>query len=353
MPIETIAQLHASLRLALQIELATIPPYLYAIYSIADRSSHAALLIRSIVAEEMLHAALVGNIMLAVGANPNFANSDLIPVFPMMLPHHEPPLELGLHPCSETLITDVFMRLEQPETADLPETAEGFLSLGQFYHSLEKGLAHLSRETDLFATPQIESQVAGNAYSPVRLDSAESGELHAVYDLATALDATEIIVHQGEGLTTSRWADPGHHELTHYYKLLQISEGTSPLGAILPLPTDPRTSHYPENLQSVSHLFNAAYRYLFRVLDHLFSAREDKESAIGDLYTLMNVVLSTTAHFLTSQVIGHGLCAAPTFELYQLDEDDPHRELIALAEQAAVLHPGLGAVVDAVGRLSV
>lgn len=61
MDIDTVAQLHANLRVALQIELATIPPYLYAMYSIADHASRPSLLIRGIVAEEMLHAALVAD----------------------------------------------------------------------------------------------------------------------------------------------------------------------------------------------------------------------------------------------------------------------------------------------------
>lgn len=352
MDIDTVAHLHANLRVALQIELATIPPYLYAMYSIADRASRPSLLIRSIVAEEMLHAALVGNIMLATGADPDFTNADLVPLFPMELPHHEPPLELSLQPCSEPLIRDVFLRLEAPDTGEVAEVTGNYRSLGQFYHSLETGLERLAAARNLFATPQLDSQLSANAYSPVHLDVDESGGLHVVRDLETALNATEIIVHQGEGLTTDRWADPDHQELTHYYKLLEISDHSSPLGAILPVPTNPRTPDYPKNLQPVSNLFNATYRYLFLVLNDLFSPSTDKGPLIGDLYALMNQVLSPTAHYLTSQVVGAAMCAAPTFEFYRLDMDHPHGELRELADEATRLHPTLSEVAGAIRRLS-
>lgn len=352
MTIETLSQLHASLRVALQVELATIPPYLYAMYSIADRSSRPALLLRSIVVEEMLHAALVGNLLVATGADPDFTAPDLVPHFPMALPHHEPVLELGLSPCSQSLIRDVFLRLEAPDTGECPLVAGNFTSLGQFYSSIETGLERLAIEGDLFATPHLDSQLSSDAYSPVDLNVDESGGLHFVSDLESALEATEIIVHQGEGLTTERWADPDHHELTHYYKLLQISDRSSPLGAVLPVPTNPRTPEYPADVQPVSDLFNAAYRYLFVLLDQMFSAGSDKGPLIGDLYTVMNDLLSPTAHFLTRHVIGAGMCAAPTFELYELDPDQARGQLSGIADEAIRLHPKLSDVADAILGLS-
>ena len=42
MPIDTAEELQEHLHLALEIELATIPPYLYAMYSIEDQKSEAA-----------------------------------------------------------------------------------------------------------------------------------------------------------------------------------------------------------------------------------------------------------------------------------------------------------------------
>ena len=49
------------LRWALRAELATIPPYIFAAYSLKDQDGEAAKLLKSIAAEEMLHAGLVAN----------------------------------------------------------------------------------------------------------------------------------------------------------------------------------------------------------------------------------------------------------------------------------------------------
>jgi hypothetical protein len=69
MPIETTEDLLDHLEMAISIELATVPPYLFATYSIEDLDSQAALLLRSIVVEEMLHAALATNLLLATGGD--------------------------------------------------------------------------------------------------------------------------------------------------------------------------------------------------------------------------------------------------------------------------------------------
>lgn len=352
MPIETLRELHSHFRLALQIELATIPPYLYAMYSIADQASEATLLIRSIVAEEMLHAALVSNVLVAVGGQPDFKNPDLFPRYPMFLPHHTPPLELGLQPCSKTLVQDVFMTLEQPEVHGAPDQPDEFETLGQFYHALEKGLEYLAARTDLFADPHVSNQLSNPAYyAPVQFDADDSGGLMLVHGLESALEAIEVIVHQGEGSSSERWADPDHRELTHYYKLRQISDGTIPIGEVRSLPLNPRTADYPTDLQPVSNLFNAAYTYLFQVLDDLYSPKEDKGAGVGDLYSLMTSVLSLVAHHLTMQPIGHTHMAGPTFELFEFRTDDPGAELSALAIGAATGFPELVYVADRVDEI--
>jgi rubrerythrin len=79
MPIDTVKELHAHLRLAGIVELTTIPTYLYAMYSLDDLASDAAKLIRSVAVEEMLHLALVGNLLLATGGEPKFYSPESIP----------------------------------------------------------------------------------------------------------------------------------------------------------------------------------------------------------------------------------------------------------------------------------
>lgn len=353
MPIETPQDLRNHLELAIRVELATIPPYLFAMYSIDDPASEAALLIRSIVAEEMLHAALATNLLLAVGGNPDFAGTKYIPSYPMDLPHHRPPLRLDLAPCSVDLIRDLFMRIEQPEEHGAPAEPDEFETLGQFYHALEIGLEELSGRFDLFESPAREAQLSNHEfYQPVALDAEDSGGLMLIEDLDSAIGAIEVIVHQGEGLSDQRWADPAHQELTHYHKLLQITEGISPLRSVRPVRSNPRTADYPASLQKPSDLFNALYRAVYLVMDRLFAPATDQSRGVGVLYLLMADLLSQVGHFLVAQPLGNGEYAAPTFEIFEFGEEGPRTEIPILAAEAAEAFPQLSPVHQAVHGLS-
>lgn len=352
MPIETIQDLHDHLELAISIELATVPPYLYAMYSIEDLDSEAALLLRSIVVEEMLHTALVTNILLATGGTPDYATTRYMTRFPTNLPHHDPPLAIDLEPCSRDLIERVFIRIEQPEERDAPAQPDRFETLGQFYHALELGIEKLAQATDLFADPQAEAQLSDpRFYRPVTFDAEDSGGLLLVDSLDSAREAIDVIIHQGEGLSDERWADPSHQELTHYHKLLQISEGSIPLGRVRPVRTNPRTGEFPTAIQPVSDLFNAIYRGLYLVLNRTFAPGTNQGKAVGVLYFLMADILSQLARFLVIQPIGNGQLGSPTFEVYEFEGSEPLDEVIALAERCAQTYPELSTVHEALSGL--
>ena len=78
-----IGAVRASLQVAIELEHATIPPYLYALYSIAPGTNQAAAsIIRSVVLEEMLHLTLAANILNAVGGEPMLDDPSLFPHIP-------------------------------------------------------------------------------------------------------------------------------------------------------------------------------------------------------------------------------------------------------------------------------
>ncbi len=342
MTIPSVEDLRRHLELAIQVELSTVPPYLYAMYSIEDQGSEAALLIRSVVVEEMLHAALMSNLLLAVGGDPDFRSPALMPVYPGLLPHHRPDLMLHLEPCSQRQIRDTFLVIEQPELRGAPPEDDDFETLGQFYHAVELSIGELARSQDLFARPQAERQLADPSfYQPVAFDAEDSGGLLLIDDFESARDAIEIVIHQGEGVSDERYADPSHQELTHYYKFLQIADGTSPLGTVRPAPTDPRTADYPEGLRQVSDLFNALYRYTYYTMDELFSPRPEKGEPVGHLYLLMSKLLSRVARYLMEQPVGDGMVAGPTFEIYEFGTDSPRDHLLDLADRVAADHTDL------------
>lgn len=339
MPINTVADLHEHLLLAIEVELSTIPPYLYAMYSIEDQDSEAALLIRSVVVEEMLHASLVSNLLLAVGGDPNWSSPDIMPSYPGRMHHHRPPLELYLAPCSKEVVRDLFMVIERPEAPGAAPEEDYYETLGQFYYAIEQALGVLEQKHDLFADPQFERQMTDPSfYGPVKFDAADSGGLQGVDDLESAVAAIEIVVHQGEGLTDERWADPSHQELTHYHKFLRIAEGKSPIGPVRPAPRNPKTADLADELRPVSDLFNGLYRYAYLTLDDLFTDRDDKGELIGRLYRLMGGLMGPVGLYLMSHP-----GAGPTFEVFDLGAE-PARKLQAMADDVAAAHPALAHV---------
>ncbi len=353
MPITTPKDLRQHLALAIKVELTTVPPYLFAMYSIEDQTSEAARLIKSVVAEEMLHAALVANLLTAVGGRPDFSNPALAPTYPGLLPHHVPPLMVDLAPASPQLCRDVFMVIEQPEAPGAPPEDDMFETLGQFYYALELALEDLSGRFDLFLDIQADRQLADSRfYQPVEFDAEDSGGLMLVKDLESACAAIEVVVHQGEGVADDRYADPSHQELTHYYKFEQIADGVSPLGEIRPVMVNPKTADLPEPLRPVSDLVNALYRYLYVTMDDLYQPLADKGPLVERLYLVMSRLLGPAIRYLMEQEVGGGLVAGPSFEVYPFDVGSPAvDQLKSLAAQVLVNHPGLAPIAPSIDRL--
>ena len=345
MPITTVDDLRDHLELAISVEMATIPPYLYAAYSIVDQYSEAALLIKSIVVEEMLHAALVSNVLLAVGGNPSFA-VDRMPDYPMELPHHTPALQLNLEPCTNRFIADTLMVIEQPEEVGAPPEADEYETLGQFYAAIEEGIRTLAAGYDLFGNAQLDRQIDGPIfYRPVAYDSPESGGLIPVEDVDSALAALETIVHQGEGLGDHRWADEAHQELTHFYKLKQIHDGITPVGEVHDAPINPTSESLPEEVQPIAELFDAAYRMAYITMGELFQVRNDKGALSDKLHRIMTEIMRPLGLLLMNQPGGAPCFGARDFRL------DPKVELTQLATAAIRANPAAKPAAEAVLNL--
>lgn len=341
--IETVEDLRSHIALATKVELTTLAPYLYAMYSIQDQESDAARLIASVVVEEMLHTALTTNILLAIGGDPDFGY-DAIPSFPSLLPHHTPDLPLSLRRCSRDLVRSVFMVIESPSPPMAEPEDDVYETLGQFYAALVQAIDRLDAEGDLFANHQPKRQLADPAfYGTVKFDAPDSGGLLLVHDRESADRALEIIVDQGEGLKDHLWADPAHQELTHFHKFLQIANGETALGPVWPLPDDPRTVDFPQALQPVSDLFNALYGLTFLTMARLFSGKRRQGSFVRRLYGLMSGAMAPVARYLVQQPISADHNAAPTFETYRFS-GDPWVETSTLARAVARTHPALAEV---------
>src|SRR5438093_2305849 len=114
--IATLADLQDALQTAMQLEFATLPPYLCAQWSINSDPNGVADKIQDIAVQEMYHFALAGNMLTAIGGTPAVANSGFVPSYPTnVLPGGiRMKLPVDLQPLSLNQL-QVFMQIEYPE----------------------------------------------------------------------------------------------------------------------------------------------------------------------------------------------------------------------------------------------
>lgn len=197
-------ELRVHLQFAIGLELATIPVYLSALYSIHEgENTEAARVIQSVVVEEMLHMALAANVLNGIGGVPSTNAIDgvsPVPHFPTSI-HLLPALgTIHLRPFSRAAL-DTFLTIEHP-AADMGGRPGdgGYHSIGAFYAAIQAGLdAHCPPE--VFAAAADDR--AGCQIEPHEFYGG-AGQLIVVHDIDTAHAAICEIVHQGEGLDPAR-----------------------------------------------------------------------------------------------------------------------------------------------------
>jgi hypothetical protein len=298
--------LRTALQSAVALEHATIPTYLYALYSLAPgKNEQIRELIASVVIEEMSHMALACNILNAVGGAPQIDDPGFIPRYPGPLPGGvESQLVVPLERFSRNLVHDVFMEIEEPEEVlDFPvaEAVAPGATIGQFYTAIKEQIGTLG--PSIF-TGEQDLQVTGVF--------ADIG-LIAVHDVNTAGDAIDTIVEQGEGTNQSP-LDP-EHDPAHYYRFAEIFHGKrlipnpdAPPDAppeqryiyggdpipfdergVLPVPANPKLSDYPAGSQAhyACNAFNYTYTSVLKSLHATFNGEPDHLwAAIGLMESL-------------------------------------------------------------------
>ncbi|MEW2167858.1 ferritin-like protein [Streptomyces sp. NPDC007084] len=200
--------LQSALRIAVQIEFATIPPYLCGWWSVQDRKSEAAQLIRRVVLDEMYHLGVVCNLLVAVGGRP--AIRAAAPVYPGPLPGGvHPGLTVYLSGLTKPFVHDVMMAIEAP-AAPLADSADDPLSIGLFYEELLRTFR--STAPDLSTARQLRRRVGVD-------------ELPLVTTLDDVENAIDAIREQGEGSSGSPADAPGDDHVAHYYAFAEIYHG--------------------------------------------------------------------------------------------------------------------------------
>jgi hypothetical protein len=204
-----------ALQKAVELEHATIPVYLYALFSLnSAKNREIAQIIQSVVAEEMLHMTLAANVLNAIGGSPAIGQQGFIPTYPGPLPGGvESGLTVNLAPFSMTQL-QTFLDIEQPakplEFNDALAESDG-ITIGQFYGLISAAIGLIGES--LF-TGSLATQV-GPKLMP---------ESVVVTNVASAQWAISLIVDQGEG-TSSSPKEVGGGAYAHYYRFMQIQKG--------------------------------------------------------------------------------------------------------------------------------
>ncbi|MFI0404641.1 ferritin-like protein [Actinomadura sp. 3N508] len=404
--IQSVQDLADHLHAAAQVELSTIPLYLYGAYSIRTRghSQWAAPrgVLRSLIGisiEEMLHLALVRNLMVAIGCGDQitFYDKKFIPSYPSKMLHRYNPddkdgaeIDLSLGRLSFEQVK-TFRRIEMPDdvsskatTFDAhPKAVDQYTSLGAFYRSIEKGFCDLDEKKKIkWALGDARKQ-----YKRAFWNEFGNGKPIRVHDLKTAKAALNLIIEQGEGTRKDHQhlkVKHGVEDFTHYEKFLRIERGEEGIGAVdgadhdirldnpeatWPVLSDPKVADFTDqpDVHSLMTLFNAAYCYTLCVLDELYKTstddvetvriQEDRHELFSRRYGLerngvaiMQGVLYPIAQVLVSTPIPGGkeegmLHAAPSFEFFDFSKAKNRtkkQQLIDLCDKAIDHYPVLG-----------
>jgi Ferritin-like len=323
--------------------------------------------LRGIAVEEMLHLALVANLMAAIGAAPTFGR----PNFPRRSGYFPASVQLDLLPFGEQALVH-FLYLERPEGMERHD-AEGFvptarplepldaseamprgqefLTVGHLYRGIERGLAMLADrigERALFVGSQRAQATPERFRWP---------QVIAVTDLATAQSALDEIIEQGEG-ARGDWKDAHYGRFLamwqDYEDLRQRDPSFQPTRPVVaaysrqpfdvvdpvPLITDPRT-------RRVAELAALGYELVLHLLTRFFTHTDETEQQLDVLVNsaidAMVSVLRPIATTLTTLPIGPerpGRTAGFSFEMfYTMGNLVPWQEpaWALLAERASIL----------------
>lgn len=284
--IQSLDDAFTMLQMAVELEFGTLPPYLYALYSIPPGENDTAYgLIKSVAMEEMIHMCLACNIMNALGRTPQINP----PTYPGPLPGgigpDGQPLIIHLYPFSQEAMKQA-MDIEEPEDGGIPFPHEALLataqqeyvSIGQFYTALDQFLSTL---------PASAWQAGRN-----QLDDSQflQGQIFPVNNYADASRAIGQIISEGEGTPKTPLDFEG--EVAHYYRFGEIyynqvlTQADNPMGyawtgtlgidwsAVYPAITDPGEHDFsqdPPAAQAAQEACDAAFTAMVQGLQQAVS----------------------------------------------------------------------------------
>ena len=328
--ITDLASLQSALQKAIELEHATIPPYLTAYYTLRGTSPGgvaARQIIHSIVIEEMLHMQLACNILNAIGGAPLINAPDFIPNYPGPLPMGiggADGLVVGIKRYSKATVQNTFMEIEEPEnpihipvkTLAMEAIAPNFETIGQFYTAIGKEIVRLNKDNNIFTG-----------------DPGRQVGTTIVKDVDSAMAAIGTIVTQGEGTPTSP-ADSPTGEYAHYYRFEELFMGmrivvdpkssvgysfdpkqpivVDDIADVTQMADNPRTVDFSSNWRAgqLADECDAIYTKLLNALHIGFNGQPDwiAVNAVSVMFEFKNCIEE-----LLQQQLAGGLYAGPRF----------------------------------------
>jgi hypothetical protein len=322
--IDSLDQAKKMLQIAIGVEFGTLPPYLYALYSIrSGTNKEAEQLIRSVALQEMIHMCLACNILNALGGDPKIEPMKYPGPLPGSIGPQGQRLELHLLPFSDAAMQQA-MKIEEPEhVPPFPVTAltaavEAPVTIGQYYRALDAFLKTL---------PASDWRAHRNQIGD---EQFFAGQLFPVDGYARAHQAIDAIVSEGEGAHD----DPldFQDELAHYFRFGEIAYGKvlTKIAAApgyqwgpTPFPVD-YTQVYPAIADPGSHNFAAepqAARDAQTACDKAFAAMigalqqavSGTSGALGQAVAAMFALRRAASHAFQTPLADATKVAGPSF----------------------------------------
>ena len=349
--------------------------------------------IEHVAEQEMMHLALVNNMLTAVGAAPHFDR----PNFPQPAKYFAPGIQLALLPFGEEALR-LFLQLERPEGMtiegvpgfdvrekpastmhgdELVPEQQYYATVGNLYRGIEEGFQKLVKmhgEDKIFI---------GSKRRQASQEYFDLPNLVSVTDLGSAMKAIDTIVTEGEG-ARGDWTKAHFGKFAAIFNELRKMKEKDPsfeparpaVAAYVRPPHGVDTAEVitVSSTAAVADLFNGTYEVLLQMLSRFFLPEEanrvDLEIISSSVVDVMEGVILRLGVLLTSLPIGDnlpGLNAGPTFEMYRRGYILPQRReawiiigerLTELADNATKLEKefpesaGIGLVVGQFRKLA-
>ena len=304
----TVSGVKKQLQLAVELEWLTVPVYLTTLYSIVeDCNKEISELIRSIVEQEMLHMTQAANILIAMGGSPLIDHPSAVHTLPATgLPGGVlPNLKVTLEKLTLEHVYEVFLGIETPQKSYVshPVIINQKNTIGAFYNELRDCITYLGDE--VFNPAMVDRQVQW-PWTPER----PVGDVVLVKDTATALEAIDMIVSQGEGTDLLSPLEIGSDTLAHFYKFEEIvcrkhlekvdelnyayTGGEIPFNAkgVYPMRPNPSAATVipHTNCYTESRAFHQVYRMLLRKMQEIFNGYPE------EVFSMVTLMESLQAH---------------------------------------------------------